>query len=187
MSVCVSVYLCYYFFCLFFKCLITPIYKRCSSNWFNHKNILYRKVKKGFSDFAILAQNWLQLPRGESFFLGLCHSLLMDLCRNQLQHPTVHSGGVSGVPCRSPALFWTLFFWIFLVNIFIDTFCGRFFRTLFVDSYCGHFVNIFCGHFWLIFLCEFFNNFFACPLKKQNPHPKVRHLQPIYLDLSRLL
>ena len=68
------------------------------------KNIPQGKVKirTQISDFAILAQKWSKIA-AHFFLLFFRVSLLIDLGHNQQQHPTVHSWGVSRVPCRSPA------------------------------------------------------------------------------------
>ena len=110
---------------------------------------LTRSVKD--SIFFLRAIHWEKLSRDiVSYFCGLgsemvenrqagkkvLDSLLMDLDHNQQQHPTVHSGGVNGIPCRSatppipltfcsPSAFcgnflWTLFF-------FVENLVGQFF------------------------------------------------------------
>ena len=68
--------------------------------------------------FAI---GWLQKD-----FLGrvfcLRHSLLMNLGHNQHQHPTVHSGGVSRLPYRSPSVVLTVFNRFLQFSTFFNSF-----------------------------------------------------------------
>ena len=74
MSVCCAT------FCVFLKCITSPIYKCCKSNRSIEKRFLWEKLRKE---------------------IGLRHSLLMDVGHNQQQHHNVNSGGVVRVPCRS--------------------------------------------------------------------------------------
>ena len=78
----------------------------------------------------------------------------MDLGHNQQQHPTVHSGGVSRVPCRSPAPPLLLIFRSPSAHLPLPF---RFLWTLFVDTFCGHFFVDF-----LFFVCSVFVCVFAC-------------------------
>ena len=100
LCVCVSVPL----FALKKSCLITLIYKCCKSNLFA-KRFLRKKFRKDIGlRFSNCGSEMVKNGHAKkSFFFGLRHSLLMDLGHNQQQHPTVHSGGVSRVPCCSPA------------------------------------------------------------------------------------
>ena len=82
---CLSVCVCVPLFTL--KNLISPIHKCGKSNW----------------SLAIFSKKWLKLPHCKSLFVGLCHSLLMDLGKDQQHYPTVHSGGVSRVHLHSPS------------------------------------------------------------------------------------
>ena len=112
----------------------------------------------------------------------------MDLGHNQQHHPTVHSGGVSRVPWRSPApplplTFYSpsahlplpfRFLWTLFVDTFMDNFCGHFVWTLFVDTFCAHFlctlfvdtfldffVDTLCGHLlWTLFVDTYFGHIF---------------------------
>ena len=72
---------------LFFKLLITPIYKGWTSNW----SFTKRYERALVSELAILAKKGKKLPCRMVFLFRLCFSLLMDLGQNQQQHPTVHS------------------------------------------------------------------------------------------------
>ena len=84
-------------FCGFLKRLITPIYKCRKSNWSIRKKSLREKlcndIRLRFCYFGPeMVKNWPM------------DFLLMDLGHNQQnQHPTVYHGGVSRVPCCSPA------------------------------------------------------------------------------------
>ena len=58
-------------------------------------------MKEHWCQILILAPNWSKIA-AKFFFVGLCHSSLIYLgpLGHQQQHPTVHSGGVSRVPCN---------------------------------------------------------------------------------------
>ena len=132
------------------------------------------------SDFEILAQMWSKIAPRKTF-LDLFHLLLMDIGHNQQQHSTVHSGGVSRVPCspahhfsftfRSPSTFcgnllWTLFVDTFSEHFFVYTFCGHFLWKLFVVNFCGQllwtlFVDTFLGQILLKLFAETFCGHFS--------------------------
>ena len=105
------------------------------------------------SDFVILGKKLSNIA-AQLFFVvvGLCHSLLMDLGHNQWQHLTVHSGGVSRVPCRSSAPPLPLTFRSPSSHLPLPF---RFLWTLFFDTFCEH-----C--FW---------NFLAPPSQKNSWTP----------------
>ena len=85
------------------------------------------RQQKLLTVFTESAQKWSQIDAQKNFFCCLCHSLFMDLGHNQQQYPTVHSGGVSRVPCRSPSPPLSLTFRS------PSAFCGHFWWKLFVD------------------------------------------------------
>ena len=76
-------------------------------------------------------------------FLGLFHSFWIDLYHNQQQHHTVHSGGVSRVPCHSTAAQLPLPFRspsppLPLTFRSPSALCGHFLWTFFVYTICGY-------------------------------------------------
>ena len=91
-------------FCVFFKPLISPIYKCYRSNWSIAKRFVWEKFWK---DIGLRFRNFgSEMVKNHNLknclFLSHRHSLLMDLGQDQQQHPTVHSGGFSRYPFRSP-------------------------------------------------------------------------------------
>ena len=127
----------------------------------------------------------------------------MGLGHNQQQNPTVHSGGVRRVPCRSPApplpltfrspsahhLLPFCFLWTFLWTIFVDNSFGHFLWTLFVDTFCRHilwtlFVDTFLDTFWENIL---WTHSVEHPLKKRRKKKEKKVFPFLYVLVSVLL
>ena len=87
----------------FFNLLLLPFNKDQKSYWSFTNRFLREKLWNDIGlRFWNLALKWWLLPRRFFIiFFGLCHSLLMDIGKDQQQHPSVHSGRLSKVPFLS--------------------------------------------------------------------------------------